>query len=194
MDAKIYQSFDPNLPVPIAFSGWKHHMGFIATSINKLSVKIDDATITAICHGIGGSMLDLYIGNLSPENIASEILEKVKCNGALVKEKFTHWVCNSGDNYQQVTISDGSYWTLRLGRYPERYVHIHPSRYAINTIRARPTALKTVIAYSLKYPDYINNIDIQKINQVRLLCLNLSPLKEGVVNHQIFRILRYVNI
>ena len=134
MDAKIYQSFDPSLPVPIAFSGWKHHMGFIATSINKLSVKIDDATITAICHGIGGSMLDLYIGNLSPENIASEILEKVKCNGALVKEKFTHWVCNSGDNYQQVTISDGSYWTLRLGRYPERYVHIHPSRYAINKI------------------------------------------------------------
>ena len=194
MDALVYQSFDPSLPEPIAFSGWKHHIGYIASSVKSLALSASDDSIRTLCQGIGGSVLDLYIGKLTSEEISKEIIEALKFKGVVNKDCFKQWIFNSGTHFQQLTISDGSSWTLRWGRYPERFVHIHPSRNAIHTLRAKPGALKSVIAYCIKHPKEWHSIDIHKLNQVRVQYANLSPLKEGVVNHQIFRILRYVNM
>jgi hypothetical protein len=189
----IHKSYNPLLPEPLAFSCWKHHLNFISQSVNELKAEITPSTIALICNGINGSVLDLYTGELSIATIALEVETIINGLGLSDLTSFQLWVYNHGKKFQQITLSDGSSWTCRLGRFQNRYIHIHPSRYSKNTLRVKPSTLKTAIAYCLLFPNVTNNPMIIDLNKARKLLLNLSPLKEDVVYHSIFRLVRYIH-
>jgi hypothetical protein len=189
-----YNSFEPSLPEPIAFYALKHHLGYINQSIKDLrNFPLFTNNIVELCQGIGGSVLDLYTGPIAPISIAIEILRQMAQRGILLKDEFIQWIDNQGLNYRLICLSDGSSWTLRAGRFENRYIHVHPSRGSINTIRVKPSVLKTAIAALLLYPNLLQLPTIQQLNGARMLFEGMSPLKEGVSHHSILRIFKYVH-
>lgn len=129
-----------NLPSPILFHPLKHHLGYIRHFIQHST---DEAFYAAIPR-IGASQMDLYCGELSLRNIGQEILGQLLAMEIGTESDFVSYLTSSA-GYQNLTISDGSTWTLLRGDDPERYVHIHPARYALHCIRVKAGALKTAI-------------------------------------------------
>jgi hypothetical protein len=129
-----------NLPCPILFHPLKHHLGYLHHFIHNSTEEEFYATIPRI----GASQMDLYCGELNLRNIGQEILGQLKENGIETESDFISFLPQGG-GYQNLTISDGSTWTLLRGDDPERYVHIHPARYARHSIRVKAGALKTAI-------------------------------------------------
>jgi hypothetical protein len=189
----MYITYDPLLPQPIAFMGWKHHLGFISTACRSLSGELPNDIIAQHCQGIGGTVLDLYYGKLTPATIATQILVEVCKAGAINQENYKRWVSNNGLGYRQITLSDSSIWVLRLGRYCDRYIHIHPARYSPSCLRVKPTTLKMFVAYFLQAKGQGEHPDIDRINAIRQTILQLPPLAKGVLNHHFFTLVNYVN-
>lgn len=188
----LYNSFDPKIPKPVAFYGWKHHLGFISKSISELRGSITNEEVKYLCQNIRGSVIDLYTGGLTCFEIAREIKLFIEKNKIIDLNSFTHWF-NKNDDFRLVSISDGSSWTLRKARFVDRYIHIHPSRYSSNSIRIKSTTLRTAIAYCLLFDSSIENPAISDLNLVRVNLLNLSPLKEDVLYHPIFRVVKFLH-
>jgi hypothetical protein len=189
-----YTSFDPTLPHPIAFSGWKHHLGYISQNTKEFCNSLDINKTNELCKGIGGSVIDLYYGKLSPMEVSIEILDYLKNANVEDIHSFKQWLANDGEGYRKVILSDESTWVLRYGRFAGRHIHIHPARYSVNTLRVKPTVIKTLIAYLLYFDTSALDIEVGQLNWVRKEVLGLPPLANGVVNHQIFTMLKYVNI
>lgn len=172
---------------PFLFNILKHHLKSIKTLIIQQKINLpDDLSI------IGNSVTDIYTGNLSVESIFSEIHESLQSNEINNKNKYETWL-KLNNNYQIVSISDGSKWILRLSKDNEKqYIHIHPGRYAVNTLRIKSESLKTAISFV--YLNHINNFhtgsiplnlqysnkqiiyNTHNINQIRKF-LQLSPIK-----------------
>ena len=192
MEKTILSSvINPILPEPIAFFAWKHHLNFIVKSIERIPSTISPSQFDDMFSRIKGTIFDLYIGDLSPEKISSEIPNFLKQNDIWLYPDYIEWLKVKHAEYQMVTISDGSSWTLRQGKNQRRYVHIHPSRYSVNSLRVKPTTIKTAIAAAIFYPSSLEQITTEKINSIRANYLKLSPLKIGVDHKSILKILRY---
>lgn len=189
----IFSSFDIQLPLPIAFLGWKHHLGFIRSSIHSLINKLDDKSIITICNGIGGSVTDVYYGLLDPECIASEVSKLLHQQKVDCLATFASWLKDTERDFRLIELSDGSTWVLRLGRFPQRYVHIHPARKSNYSFRIRSTILKSMLAYYLVKGFPLEPLALTALNEVRIKLLKLPPIKEGVLNHQIFTLVKCVN-
>ena len=129
-----------NLPCPILFHPLKHHLGYLRHFIHNSN----DEEFYAALPRIGASQMDLYCGELSLLNIGEEILGQLATKGIVAESDFISFLTQS-EGYQNLTISDGSTWTLLRGDDPELYVHIHPARYARHCIRVKAGALKTAI-------------------------------------------------
>jgi hypothetical protein len=181
-----------SIQLPLTFNCWKHHAGFIKNQIEfyrdeKISVEKLQKTLLVI----GESLMDLYVGELSPQKICDEIVSKLKTSGVLAFEPYKKWLFEKGNEYKLVEISDNSVWTLRLGNQEEKYVHIHPGRYSPVTIRVKALTLKTAIAVLIiNYEKDFAFMDTLKINEVRKKILNSPPVKKissnsavvGVIN------------
>lgn len=189
----VYSSFDARLPIPVAFSGWKHHLGYMHSSLHTLGGNIDAISITTICEGIGGSVTDVYYGSLYPECIANEVIEMLLEQNVDSLCSFATWLKAFGLDFRLIELSDSSNWVLRMGRFPQRYVHIHPARKSNFSIRIKSTALKSLLAYSMVKGFPLEYPSLTALNEVRERLLKLPPIKEGVLNHQIFTLLKYVN-
>jgi len=75
-------------------------------------------------------------------------------------------------------LQDNSLWTLRLSEEDEKFIHIHPSRHSLNTIRVRATTLQTAIAVSLiSRIKAVSPTDVKIINEVRKQFFNQSQIK-----------------
>lgn len=135
---------------------------------------------------LGGSVTDLYCGSLSTADICSEVLSGLDSLGALSHLNFRQWLFRYGSGYRELTLSDGSVWTLRLGREPGRYVHIHPSRYAPFTIRVKSGSLKSALGLIYLGLDF----NVENINRVREKFTALPPVKNGSAAKQIGNIYR----
>ncbi|GBD86423.1 hypothetical protein BMS3Abin03_00343 [bacterium BMS3Abin03] len=120
--------------------------------------------------------MDIYLGKLSPQSIAAEIIHKLKQSGSDSISTFKSWLYDTGKDYRLLTVSDKSVWTIRLSNNSKRYVHIHPGRYSPHTVRVKALTLKTAIVSAIlstkeKY------FELTFINNIRVSILNAPPLK-----------------
>ncbi len=164
---------------PILFNPWKHHLGFIKEKILQVKNEIDLEEIRKNLLQIGDSQMDLYFGNLKLENIVDQIYSYIQSNNLTSKDKYQSWLTTDLRNgYSQLTISDISIWTLRLGNEDKKYIHIHPSRYSPFTIRIKSIVLKTgILLFSYLNFQEGSYIDLSLINHLRKKYLNESSLK-----------------
>ncbi|MFH2094163.1 MAG: hypothetical protein ABIJ16_00580 [Bacteroidota bacterium] len=159
------------------FHTGKHHLHSIKQLADSLHQEYDPLTIRLALKNTGGSVTDIYSGELLPEDICSqlsEILLSMNCfDRKSYKRKLKYL-----NNYLTVTISDGSAWTLINGD-GTHYIHIHPARNSCFSIRMKSSSLKTAILFrALGYKSgYLPDINI--INGLRKEYLGLSPVKKN---------------
>lgn len=180
---------------PVTLNCWKHHAGFIKNQTKLLQKKLISKTdLRKLLLIIGESQMDLYLGTLNPKQIANEIINKVKSLGVKNYNGYSKWLSEDGKRYKQMSISDNSVWTLRLGNEKKRYIHIHPGRYSPLTIRVKAATLKTTIAVNViaegknRKPS-----NLKFINEVRTSFLKLPPLKSLSLSSGIGKFLNIFN-
>lgn len=178
---------------PFVFNLLKHHIRF-ARALIKNYRKEDEEEFIALMNKGGNLWCDYYFGRLTPKLIAGEVKTFLSERDLLAKQQFDAWILNARGKFRNISLSDGSEWTLLIGTEPGKYIHLHPARYSKFTIRVRLAALKTVISGVLFYGDIFTNPDYEKINFIRKTILGLSPLAlAGNVAHlqKIARIFGY---
>ena len=169
-----------DVEVPVLFNCWKHHKEFIQVQINKTVIDGEKALqkLPVQLVKIGDSLLDLYTGVLNPRDISKLIQNELKKRNVFIQQSYEEWIANSGKDYQIINLIDSSFWTLRLGKEKDRYIHIHPGRYSPYTIRVRSLTLKTAIVIIVWAKIHkVPPLDISIINHVRTKLLNASPVK-----------------
>ncbi len=167
-----------DVPLPVNLNCWKHHAGFITHQIKSIinEKQIDDIKFYLL--KIGGSVMDLYLGKYSPEEISKQIINSLKRKRVFKPEKYREWLNKDGSDYQFIKLKDKSFWTLRLGENPEKYVHIHPGRYSPHTIRVKAATLKTAIfILCFLQTGEMQAVDTETVNHVRKKYLSEPPLK-----------------
>lgn len=168
-----------DVPLPITFNCWKHHLGFIKDRTKKSKdVEFSDSDFKKVLLVIGESQMDLYLGNMSPVQIGNEIIDLLKNKKVIGNKSYIEWLFEKGEKYKLISISDSSIWTLRLGQDKEKYLHIHPGRQSPLTIRIKAHTLKTAIAVTIQAKKTGATLtDLNFINTVRKNFINLPPLK-----------------
>ncbi len=166
--------------VPVLFNLCKHHLGYIRYRINDITTndypKFNSVQKELLI--IGDSVMDLYTGSLLPSDISNEITGILKKQNAFNRRAYINWINESSRNYRLLKLSDGSVWTLRTGNDEEKFVHIHPGRQSVHTVRVRAVTLKTsviVLAYLRLNDLYL--YDLELVNKLRKNFLSLPPLK-----------------
>lgn len=169
-----------NAGVPIMLNCWKHHAGFIKSKIQEYreSGDFDFPAIRENLLRIGDSLMDLYLGGLLPKEISDYILKSFTRYNIIDRDRFILWLNEGGKEYREISLKDNSVWTLRLGGQPEKYIHIHPSRYSPLTIRVRAVTLKSAILYIIM-DDTGRSVEenILFLNSIRKEYLHQPPLK-----------------
>ncbi|AEE53380.1 hypothetical protein [Haliscomenobacter hydrossis] len=158
-----------NIAAPVLFHPLKHHLRYIQHFIQTTP----DPLFYEDLLRIGAAQMDVYLGALSPAELGVEIVTNLQ--ECLVFEEpafLAHLATKQG--YQSITVSDGSAWTLRQGNEPKKYVHIHPARYALHTVRVKAGALKT--AMLMVRAGLESAEDTALINKLRM-GIGLSPIK-----------------
>ncbi|NJM25246.1 MAG: hypothetical protein HC859_06895 [Bacteroidia bacterium] len=157
---------------PIRFNPLKHHADHICNYIQAHSWDDWAGQIELL----GSSVIDIYTGNLTPAQIADEVIGHLKAEGMDGREAFFAWV-RSHHGYRMCMLSDGSLWVLRESPLPEAYVHIHPGRRSPQTLRLSANTLKTAITcvFCLERGD-IPDLGLESINKVRTSILDLSGI------------------
>jgi hypothetical protein len=163
---------------PVLFNCLKHHLGYIREYIFATAHSKKMELLSSQLLLIGESQMDLYLGELTPGEIALQIIKLLQEDGNYVKNQYLNYISLQSTGYQTITINDTSVWVLRLGEQEERYVHIHPGRYSPHTIRVKANTLKTAIALSVWMKVYNHReISLELLNHVRREILAASPVK-----------------
>jgi ribosomal protein S18 acetylase RimI-like enzyme len=164
----------------IQFNPWKHHKNYICKKIKYYSSQ-KDAGIKEIkkkLKQIGKSQLDLYAGELSLQQIIQNISGDLLKQNVTDKLSFISWLREFGKDYRNIMLKDDSGWTLRLSEKDEKFIHVHPARNSLNTVRVRAAALKTAVAaIFVSQTKSISPMDLNIINEARKKYLNESPVK-----------------
>lgn len=177
--------------IPILYNALKHHQSFVEDFIHGFEGDEIQLKKDILC--IGDSLMDLYTGTLTIENIEQEVLDQLECKNTLESKVYEKWL-KSNMGFQTLKLSDQSEWVLRLGLEKDKYVHIHPARYAVNTIRVKATALKTSIAVVIFIKKEKVSFSLELLNQIRVQQLDLSPIKKIAKNGQIDTLLRMFSV
>jgi hypothetical protein len=166
------------VPTPINFNCWKHHAGFIRKQISLCRKQADLETLKTSLLKVGGSQMDLYLGNYSPLKISKSVIKFLHASELSYEGKYNEWLKTGGTDYKIFKLNDNSIWTLRFGATSERYVHIHPGRNSPNTIRVRALTLKTAVSVLCwARINKCKQIDLEIINSARKNLLKQPPLK-----------------
>jgi hypothetical protein len=163
---------------PFKLNCWKHHAGFIVKQIKQIKNEEELKTLTSFLLKIGESQMDLYLGKLTPFEITGFTRNFLKENKVFKYKSYEHWLFSEGKEYRLITLPDKSTWALRRGNQKENYIHIHPGRYSLHSIRVRALTLKTaicVMAYINTHKNF--SPDLELINNVRKEFLNAAPVK-----------------
>lgn len=189
-DIQKIESINPELPKPIAFNCWKHHLGYVQGILNNQpNFNKDDSFIREILQFIGTSQFDYYIGTLDIFKISNEVMAYLKSENITNFEEYKRWLISSDNDYRCISISDESNWTLRLGHSSNRYIHIHPSRHSKKTVRIKSSSLKTAYAFLFYYRSSDMEITIEKINSIRNKLAKLPTLKPTSPSSAVRRII-----
>ncbi len=169
--------FSTELPKPILFHPLKHHLGFITDYILR-NTATPVPVIRQDLLTLGSSQLDLYCGPLPPEQVSQEVILYLQAQKLLTPDSFKNHLLAAAPNYRCITLSDTTDWVLQWGVVAERFVHLHPARYAAYTRRVKATALKTAITMVMASERLQTSVtDLSLINHVRKEWLGLAPIK-----------------
>ena len=164
------------IPLPIAFNPYKHHFHFLLNEIDEWKTMDWDFGHKQII-GIGNNLIDFYLGYLMIEQITRETLTILESMQIRSEKQYNAWLGYS--KWRKISLSDQSEWILKEGGLSERYIHIHPAKYSIHTIRVKVNTLKTVLAL-VSRSSLIQSPpreDLFTVNKIRTEMLNLCPLK-----------------
>jgi hypothetical protein len=183
-----------NVPPPVLFNCLKHHLGYIREYILTTALSKNMASMPHQLLLIGESQMDLYTGELTPGMIALQIIKLLQENGNYKKDQYLNYIRVQSTGYQTLQISDTSVWVLRLGEQEERYIHMHPGRYSLQTIRVKANTLKTAIALSIWMKVYDHReLTLALLNLVRKEILAASPVKSLSTTDGFGKIFRLVH-
>lgn len=169
---------DESMPAPLLMNCWKHHAGVVRRRIDE-AVAGGEEGIRALPRQlllIGEGLMDLYLGSLSPRQIALETRGRLEQIGAAHPPAFRLWLQAAG-GYRTLDLSDHSRWVLRESPLTDRPWHIHPARYSPLTVRVRANLLKSAIA-TLAWAELkgLEPVQPTTVNQARSELLGLSPV------------------
>ena len=167
-----------DIPAPVLFNPWKHHAGALRHRIARCATIGPDslAELAQTLLVIGTKLMDLYIGTLSPTEIARQVVAHLSQMQRLEPEPYRQWVA-AQTGYGMVTLDDGSQWCLRAAEEPERYVHLHPGRHVPLTCRVRANVLKTAVMVLAHVGVHGGDPLVREtVNAVRRTHLDLEPL------------------
>ncbi len=153
---------------PVLLNCWKHHSGFIKSKIAQYK-KNPESNIRELVNemlSIGESLMDLYIGELTPQEIANAVANHLTNESISGPVEYKNWLNLEDKDFKIIKLADRSQWTLRLGEKKTKYVHIHPSRYSPHTVRVRSTTLKSAILFST-FDEYRAKDQLVLINRIR---------------------------
>lgn len=185
------EQLNQTIPVPLLFNSIKHHAGFLRNFIKTYAGSSKSLeNISKELRYIGHSLTDLYYGSLTPEMIALEVINYLESNHSLELTEYKKFLAAENTYYKIVELSDSSNWVLRRGNDTERFVHIHPGKHTVNTIRVRALTLKSAILVniSLKKSNLLF-ADLKLVNQIRTKYLNESPQKHFSYNYGVGKII-----
>ncbi len=162
------------------FNTWKHHAGALRQRIAETAC-LGAAALPELAGRLvvmGTELMDLYTGSLTPADIAGRVVATLRADGRLDPEPYRAWL-DEGGGYTVLTFAeDGSRWVLRGGAEGERYVHVHPARWAPQTRRVRANVLKTaVMARACAGAHGGDPLDVRLVNKVRTTFLGLSKVR-----------------
>lgn len=166
------------IPEPFQFNPLKHHFEYIKEfiSVRLAEENINDVKelIRELKH-IGTSVMDIYNGEITIEDIFKEINEILKSRKITSAHSFAKLAVEKYNDYLSASLSDGSQWVLKYHNDKSRYVHIFPARNSLHSFRIKANTLKSAILYYILIgKDYITRDDL---NHTREL-LGLSPVKD----------------
>lgn len=178
-------------PSPFLFNTYKHHFEFIREFIHQAKNQaLDEEEVKSIFLKMGRLMIDLYHGNLTPVNISDEIKKHLESIACFEENRYTNFILKSPKKYKTIGLSDGSNWTLLVGRDYERYIHLHPSRGSKHTIRIKAIALKTAICIKVFYDQKLSSNNLVEIaNEIRIKYLDEAPIKNEIYTKGLRRVL-----
>jgi hypothetical protein len=160
---------------PVTFNPYKHHLGFLKQKITGWKLQPwAEVEQEILC--IGTNLIDVYYGSLTVREIYEEVSEFAGKEGLTDATKLAKWLMY--EEYRKTMLSDNSLWVVRQGIKPEFFLHIHPAKHSIYTVRIRASTLKTVIALKVfGLPEHEKMLDLQEVNYVRQKMVGLSPIK-----------------
>lgn len=166
-----------NIPAPFQFNPLKHHLGYIREFISEKVTYEKNQNIDKLVselRRIGTSVMDIYTGMLSINEITAELENYLDTNLLLNGNAFAEWTGKNFDEFRIITLSDSSMWTLKYHNDSQRYIHLFPARLSPYTFRVKANTLKSAILfYILVGKDFIAERDL---NSARKL-LGLSPVR-----------------
>jgi hypothetical protein len=169
-----------SIPEPFLFNPLKHHLGFIREFIGNMTENIPAANINKITKDLkhtGTSVMDIYTGPLSVNEILLEVKEFVEHKKISAIDPFSLWTGKMLKDFKITTLSDGSIWTLKYNDNIQRFVHVFPARYSQHTLRAKSNTLKSAVLYLILIgKDLVTGDDLNKVRPL----LGLSPVKDSI--------------
>jgi hypothetical protein len=172
---------DTDIPFPVWFDPLKHHRNYILGMLKTTSPD----EITGLLGSICNNYTDIYTGSMSPVTIANSVISQLESNRVLPPDDFTHWVA-SKNGYRKIRLEDQSEWIVRKGSETGGYVHIHPARTGLFTIRFKGSTLKTVYLLKISINGIQDRLSLEEVNRIRIQ-IGLSPIKKpqkctGILN------------
>ena len=167
-----------SIPIPILFNPMKHHIGFIKEFIemnNGSKTLSDNLEIIKELKHIGGSVMDVYTGKLTYNQIGDELLCYLKNRKLSGINDFHQWAGNDASDFRTTLLSDGSDWVLKYYDNEHRFVHSFPARFSPFSFRIKANTLKSAILYQIFIgKDFITEEDL---NTARAIA-GLSPVRD----------------
>ena len=169
------------VPAPVLFNSWKHHAGAIRQRLQAIVHEGPEALLDLPrqLQVIGTELMDLYIGALTPVQIADKAIAALQANDTLALDRYKAFL-TAGGGYGVLTFpGDDARWVLRLGDETGRYIHVHPARWSPQTRRVRANVLKTATMVQAHVAVHGGDpYDVARINAVRKEFLGLSPMQK----------------
>jgi hypothetical protein len=165
------------------FNTWKHHAAALRREIDK-SVQAGASGLDELASQlivIGTELMDLYIGRLTPAEIGEKVLAALRAERRLAVSAYRAWLAASGGYGVLTFAEDGSRWVLRMGDETDRYIHVHPARWAPETRRVRANVLKTAVMVLAHVGLYGGDVmERARVNTIRSQYLGLAPVGRDI--------------
>jgi len=163
---------ESDIPFPIRFNPFKHHRNYILDVIKSASPEVIIGLLDPICN----NYIDIYMGTITPGAIGAAVISTLTSNQAIHKDDFTRWIATK-NGFRQIRLEDGSEWIVRKSIEKERYIHIHPARTGLFTMRFKGSTLKTVYLLKIHSVSHHEKLSLEKVNRIRIQ-IDLSPVKK----------------